>query len=652
MLCNARMRLCASIPALLTPLCIVGVSAADIVVSNYVSDTQFEYRVNQMPDLDQKRSGVPGDGRFHCSPTASLNLILYAANFGFPDVQPGPNNWQAQANHGAGTGLVNIMGSFMQTSFTPGDPGADPPTSDTGGTSTSNAIAGMQWYLDFQPDYFVLNQHLATPGFAPNFVSIGKSLIGGGVGTLSYGRYDIVGWIGTVPMIVRDNGHVTTVTRTYRNGNDTALWVRDPGSTDSIHSQSGFANRVLDVSSIMVFVMNGNTNPPTPVGYRVMTALNYHPSQTRLALVDGHMSLRPKAGYSFSNANPGISLNTPATFSNGHNPPPTHQHIELDLGTVVDATYSAYLNEFLVIAGDEGKESLYRVNPLNGLRTPVPLPVPGTPKIFEACATGTHVVVTVDSLIVLDGDLEPVATEELTLNFEKIRYDYAQDRSRPDQIVLASLQERKAFFYPMDLSTPVVRDIPTLIPGNLVDMAIEPGTGRIWLRTDESSVFYGLLWDASGNVDIEFLSHPMTLEATSIDFDDAGNLVACSRGRVVVLRRGPNGWEPNVDSLFFGIECEGKFRMMRSTNNYDPEFHDAPGWTTNIDPDDLDELGFEVLDCVGDFNSDGQVNVSDLLILLGSWGQGLGNPADLNFDGVVDVSDLLLLFAAWGPCGS
>jgi len=59
-------------------------------------------------------------------------------------------------------------------------------------------------------------------------------------------------------------------------------------------------------------------------------------------------------------------------------------------------------------------------------------------------------------------------------------------------------------------------------------------------------------------------------------------------------------------------------------------------------------------DCPGDLNGDGVVNVSDLLILLGNWGECPGTAecvGDLNDDGVVNVSDLLILLGAWGECG-
>ena len=50
-----------------------------------------------------------------------------------------------------------------------------------------------------------------------------------------------------------------------------------------------------------------------------------------------------------------------------------------------------------------------------------------------------------------------------------------------------------------------------------------------------------------------------------------------------------------------------------------------------------------------DFNSDGFVNVTDLLQLLASWGDCAGCPTDVNSDGFVNVTDLLTLLSNWGP---
>jgi hypothetical protein len=59
------------------------------------------------------------------------------------------------------------------------------------------------------------------------------------------------------------------------------------------------------------------------------------------------------------------------------------------------------------------------------------------------------------------------------------------------------------------------------------------------------------------------------------------------------------------------------------------------------------------MDCVGDLNYDGSVDVEDLLFLIASWGDCPANgscDADLNSDGEVAVDDLLVVIAAWGAC--
>ena len=54
-------------------------------------------------------------------------------------------------------------------------------------------------------------------------------------------------------------------------------------------------------------------------------------------------------------------------------------------------------------------------------------------------------------------------------------------------------------------------------------------------------------------------------------------------------------------------------------------------------------------DCPADTNGDGTVNVTDILAVVGAWGES-GGPADINGDGVVDVTDLLTVVNAWGAC--
>ncbi len=73
-------------------------------------------------------------------------------------------------------------------------------------------------------------------------------------------------------------------------------------------------------------------------------------------------------------------------------------------------------------------------------------------------------------------------------------------------------------------------------------------------------------------------------------------------------------------------------------------------WGENIGWINLDDaVHFVAVDaCTGDLNGDGQVNSSDLALLLGNWGMpGVG---DLNGDSTVNASDLALMLGSWGPC--
>ncbi|MEO0404098.1 MAG: DUF4983 domain-containing protein, partial [Bacteroidota bacterium] len=77
-----------------------------------------------------------------------------------------------------------------------------------------------------------------------------------------------------------------------------------------------------------------------------------------------------------------------------------------------------------------------------------------------------------------------------------------------------------------------------------------------------------------------------------------------------------------------------------------------------IDPSwDLDGISWisacSLVGCTGDFNTDGQVDVEDLLVFLSSFGcdNDCGD-TDIDGNGVVDAGDMLMLLVAFGnPCG-
>lgn len=63
--------------------------------------------------------------------------------------------------------------------------------------------------------------------------------------------------------------------------------------------------------------------------------------------------------------------------------------------------------------------------------------------------------------------------------------------------------------------------------------------------------------------------------------------------------------------------------------------------------------------CNTDIDGDGVTGISDLLVLLTTWGPcggcggyGASCPADLDCDDLIGINDLLILLPAWGPCSN
>ncbi|MHC4217713.1 MAG: hypothetical protein ACYSU7_04570 [Planctomycetota bacterium] len=74
-------------------------------------------------------------------------------------------------------------------------------------------------------------------------------------------------------------------------------------------------------------------------------------------------------------------------------------------------------------------------------------------------------------------------------------------------------------------------------------------------------------------------------------------------------------------------------------------------YVANLHADYTVTYDYTVLDCTADVNGDQVINVVDLLLVVGAFGNA-GGPEDINNDGIVNVSDLLLVIGSWGPCPS
>lgn len=149
--------------------------------------------------------------------------------------------------------------------------------------------------------------------------------------------------------------------------------------------------------------------------------------------------------------------------------------------------------------------------------------------------------------------------------------------------------------------------------------------------------FYGFIQqdldtDDDGNLDVE----PWTdvLDGVRIIEDPSG-------GDLTYLVDEEIGPTPDgyVPSHVYRCTASAGYWMMGEFDPTDPEAVDTPGSENPACP----------VDCPADFDGDGSIGVSDILILIAGWG-GNDPTHDLDGDGTVGVSDLLILIGAWGPC--
>ncbi len=605
---------------------------ADVVVSYYNSSSNYHWKCYHMPDFDQKRDnccghpGLPGDGGMYCVPTAAMNTFAYAANHGFPWLDPGAANWQLQGHYDEATSRLLQLGMLMGTTA-------------GGGTGGSGWKAGAQiWLNSYGLGFLTCSHYYLNGNYTPRAYKMAKKAVQGSLVEFVYGRYDVIGSIGGVPVVSRTGGHAVTLTDMWNLGNGTVIRYRDPADAPYDAVQSTFVNKEVNAVAIQV-IFSGSITP------RTVTAIAYPSDDGKIRIIDGFMTLKPIWCLSFQNNGDGLTLskvNPVGLEGQGSNP------VKLATGFAIKDLHLDADGEDAVaiiqLGAATGFTGLQRIDLVTGEQTPL-----GGFNTLQRCCVGRNGDIYAhdnSKIYRISAEGELISAISSVPSPTAFAYDDAND----DLIVL-SVGPKRLTRLNSDLSLVSTFNMPTNTPmsgdGSVV---VNPFDSKVYCCSDGSNSLFSL-YGMGPIFSFETLNVAGLTLPKGIGASDDGKLFVSSNSQLKVLQQTGDGravWTFDTDSPFFNQQVAGRISMQTSRTNVDPAIHDTPAWN-NILPEQLLDIGLTVPDCLGDIDHDGDTDAGDLARLLGNWGNNDPN-SDLDGDGLVGQADLAILLGQWGPC--
>ncbi len=616
-------------------MALAGPASADVTIANWDDAWHYDYHVNYMPDLDQRRVGLDNSGNMHCVPTATMNMLAYAAQWGFDSMDPGPGLWQGYDGYYPMTAHIEDLGDLMGTT---GDGG-------TGGTGWRN---GLEAWIDGQP---LVADHVWKSGNnCPTLSDIVQALEGGRIGCLAYGRYDWEpGFQGALRLTGRTGGHAVTVMHASSDGFfDETLWTRDPADDNpvDVFSQSPFAYRIYS-DVLTTQDLQHDPDEDGAFSYFEGTMLEFNPDSDKIRLIDSYMVLRPINGYSYNH----VQIAFEGLAGGGWIQSPSNPNWTFNGIDIIGLAPLVGFNDFIA-AATLGPDTSQLI-PLNRFRNQ-------TDDAVVLPYQAVDVYVDPDGFAYVAGPWQVEKRDNVEIHELLATYTtsdgvsaMAGDDARRALWLYSDAQRTLTMLKQSSLSPAATLEIPAWFPTTPIkDLTVCPESGALWCVFEEDDRLFKLVVDEAGGVFGTTASHPDLVRPVSVTCDDRGRVIASDGEKLHAFKPVLGGAYAKYDDPWYADETVvGAFRVDRSRTNYNPAEHDAPGWNVNVHPDEL-EPGVSVPDCVGDLDGDGQVGAGDLSVLLAAWGSDnlAADIAPLGGDGVVDQADLATLLAAWGGC--
>jgi hypothetical protein len=615
---------------LLLPVTVPASRAAADASGAWADSSTYTYQVTHVPDLDQRRALLPGQGSMYCVPTAAMNWMAYFANHGAAFLAPGPGNWQSQTLYNTMTTQLDLMGTLMGTS-------------DTNGTDGDGCNAGLNAWL---PNFlFVFAHYYCNDTWCPDFQYCAEHAFNGGY------VIPVVGWYAEFKfdpgVIQRNGGHALSLNGAQRSGSDMIIKWRDPANDEG----SGDPLRLIIQSTFGTesYAIQQRYLRPTQFGnFRWMSKIvgydNAHIDEVVAIYPLFVLASQPDDPLSF--VVDIASLPTGSIIGSLRN---FHSIVDtsiVDLALHTDLLSILYITEPQFV-GDPPR--IWRLMPGTGEITPVDVPLESPSRLVVGRRRGLYVL-DGDDLVCLEIDT-PTPHEVVRVTPpsppDALTYD-----NMADDVVLLSMSTRQLIRYPYYLDAlPMVLTIPdTVMMAGRAKLACDPMNGAVWMVSDGSDALYRLtIKPGSGQLMATEVSVPEIVAPRAVDVGDSGRVFVSTQGHIVELQLvGADNWEVAADPVFPDVAAGEIIHLAHDASNFDAALYGGPEWN-NVLPE---EFGDSVTDCTADLDGDGMVGVTDFLQVLAVWGTAdpFADIAPDGGDGNVGVEDFLYLLAAWGAC--
>jgi hypothetical protein len=571
--------------------------------AHYTEDfvIDYGYSICGVPDLDQRREssldpfivGLPNLGVQYCVPTSALNWMAFIANHGYPDVRPGPGNWQLGPPdfpdiYNEISFALLTMGSLMET---------DPITA---GTGANNARQAMQDWLDeYAPGQFIVSWKGPNQANVPTMQDVAELGISGDLVMIAVGWYTDAD-DNTKPHI-RGGGHIVSVVGANRFGGGTpSISIHDPNSPSDglLQSQSTFTRDTYDVIDVTGSFGYTNTSG---------IDITFPRKQSRVVgygsgYIDEIFSIKPKFGITLKDTLI-IFMGIVDFLDIGE---PTVKDYEA-VGNVIDAEINPLLprHPYLV----DGSNFVWQLNTLTGQSQELAT-VRNPKKLLYGGPEQNLYVLTDEHVISLDQEGQ-VNNRIDAMMFDAISFDNQQNQL----VAVQTNGHSKLYTYDADLSPLKTYNLDGFKCKKKskkkgrhkttdISMSIDPTDGSAWLHCDRSKRLYRV-WinghDTYSERDSDFESDSDS-DADSDEIkvikivlkgakapvglfvDDKGNIFFSDDGLIVEYDQNGNRVE---GSRFSGYPSQKIVKILRPFSNYDPQSMTGPSFYNVLPPDRL-----------------------------------------------------------------